>query len=73
MTAILFVIAISATLLGQILGYAGRKKPSADKFMFACWVVTALSILGALSLNFKEARFFGSWIAAALYSLFGGS
>jgi hypothetical protein len=72
MTAILFVIAISSTLLGQILGYVGKKKPSADKFMFACWVITALSLIGAFSLNLKEAKFFGSWTATALYSLFGG-
>lgn len=71
MTAILFVIAIFSTLLGQILGYVGKKKPSADKFMFACWVITALATIGAFSLNLKEAKFFGAEIAAALYSLFG--
>ena len=73
MTAILFVIAITSTLLGQILGYVSRKKPSADKFMFVCWVITAFSIVGVLALNLKEAKFFGAWSASALYSLFGGS
>jgi hypothetical protein len=69
-TTILFVIAISSILLGQILSYVGKKNSSADKFMFACWVITALSTIGAFSLNLKEAKFFGAETAAALYSLF---